>query len=75
MASSSSPTVKMPGSPILSVRNLSVAFTRPRAEAISAVRNVNWSISRGEVLALVGESGSGKSVSTLAVMGLLPKNA
>lgn len=74
MASSLQP-VGTPTPPLLSVRNLSVAFTRPRAEAIPAVRNVNWSISRGEVLALVGESGSGKSVSTLAIMGLLPKNA
>ncbi|XHE16820.1 ABC transporter ATP-binding protein (plasmid) [Agrobacterium deltaense] len=60
---------------LLEVCNLSVDFTHPHRPPTHAVRNVSWSLSRGEVLALVGESGSGKSVSTLAIMGLLPKNA
>jgi len=42
---------------------------------IAAVRNLSFSINPGEVLGLVGESGSGKSVTSLAIMGLLPTNA
>ncbi len=60
---------------LLQVRDLSVDFIHPPAAPTHAVRNVSWTLSRGEVLALVGESGSGKSVSTLAIMGLLPRNA
>jgi oligopeptide/dipeptide ABC transporter ATP-binding protein len=42
---------------------------------LPAVRDVSFSIAPGEVLGLVGESGSGKSVTSLAVMGLLPPQA
>jgi oligopeptide/dipeptide ABC transporter ATP-binding protein len=42
---------------------------------VHAVRGVDYALRRGEVLGIVGESGSGKSVSSLAVMGLLPKTA
>ncbi|WP_028033948.1 ABC transporter ATP-binding protein [Chelativorans sp. J32] len=63
------------GAPLVSVSGLTVSFDRHREEPIEAVRDVSWSIGSGEVLALVGESGSGKSVSALAVMGLLPRNA
>ena len=55
---------------ILEVRNLKVAF-----DGRTVVENVNFSLRRGTTLGIVGESGSGKSVSTLALMGLLPKNA
>ncbi len=41
----------------------------------AAVRDLNFSINPGEVLGLVGESGSGKSVTSLAIMGLLPPAA
>jgi peptide/nickel transport system ATP-binding protein len=55
---------------ILKVENLSVEF-RARNTVTKAVRNVSWSIGRGETLAILGESGSGKSVSASAVMGLI----
>lgn len=56
---------------ILSVRGLSVSFGRG-ASAVTALRDVSFSLARGRTLALVGESGSGKSVTSLALMGLLP---
>jgi peptide/nickel transport system ATP-binding protein len=56
---------------ILEVRDLTVTFPG----GIRAVRGVDYQVSRGEVLGIVGESGSGKSVTSLAVMGLLPRNA
>ncbi len=56
---------------LLEVEDLSVSF-RMQGGAVEAVRNVSFSIKRGETLALVGESGSGKSVSALSVLQLLP---
>ncbi len=59
---------------LLEVRNLSVEFpASPRP--LTAVRDLRFGISPGEVLGLVGESGSGKSVTSLAVMRLLPLQA
>ena len=55
---------------ILEVKNLSVAFG-----GRTVVENVSYSLQRGMTLGIVGESGSGKSVSSLALMGLLPKQA
>jgi len=42
---------------------------------VAAVRDLSFSIAPGEVLGLVGESGSGKSITSLAIMGLLPPSA
>ncbi|KRA97602.1 ABC transporter ATP-binding protein [Devosia sp. Root685] len=56
--------------PLLTVRNLSVDFHTARG-TVNAVKNVSWSVGRGETLAILGESGSGKSVSANAVMNLL----
>ena len=58
--------------PLLSVRNLQIAFRADKKTVIPAVKDVSFDIFENSTTALVGESGSGKSVSALAVMGLLP---
>ncbi|WP_019931926.1 ABC transporter ATP-binding protein [Nocardia sp. BMG111209] len=63
-----------PNVSLLEVSDLAVSFPGEEGR-IDAVRGVNYTVSDGEVLAIVGESGSGKSVSSLAVMGLLPDQA
>ena len=57
--------------PILSVRDLSVAFHQGGNTSI-AVDHISFEIKRGETVALVGESGSGKSVSANSILKLLP---
>ncbi|MEO8093847.1 MAG: ABC transporter ATP-binding protein [Pseudolysinimonas sp.] len=59
---------------LLEVRNLSVTFPQDTGD-VRAVRDISYTIDEGEFLGIVGESGSGKSVSSLAVMGLLPDTA
>ncbi|MEH3078509.1 MAG: ABC transporter ATP-binding protein [Quadrisphaera sp.] len=63
---------------LLEVRDLSVAFPGGSGRGSSssrAVDGVSFDVEAGRVAGLVGESGSGKSVTSMAVMGLLPKNA
>jgi peptide/nickel transport system ATP-binding protein len=62
--------VKSP--PILSARHLHISF-KQQNDWRQVVHDVNFELFPNEVLAIVGESGSGKSVSTLAILGLLPK--
>ena len=59
---------------LLHVHNLNVDFATAQG-IVTAVRDVSFSIAPGEVLGLVGESGSGKSVSSLAILKLLPPQA
>ncbi len=59
------------GAPLLTVDGLTVEFATA-AGWLAVVEDVGVSVARGETLGLVGESGSGKSVSSLAVMGLIP---
>ena len=60
--------------PVLDVRDLTVSFPGESGR-VQAVRGVSYSVRPGQVLGVVGESGSGKSVTSLAVMGLLPASA
>jgi glutathione transport system ATP-binding protein len=60
--------------PLLEVRDLTVKFPTEDG-VVNAVRGVSYTLAEREVLGIVGESGSGKSVSSLAVMGLLPRSA
>ncbi|MFP5371708.1 MAG: ABC transporter ATP-binding protein [Actinomycetes bacterium] len=64
----------VPGAPLLEVADLHVRFTTEDG-SVHAVRGVDYALRPGEVLGIVGESGSGKSVTSLAVMGLLPGSA
>ncbi|MGQ3027427.1 MAG: ABC transporter ATP-binding protein, partial [Ferrovibrionaceae bacterium] len=61
----------MSGETILSVEHLGVGF-KTGTRVVEAVRDVSFSIARGETVALVGESGSGKSVTALSELQLLP---
>lgn len=59
---------------LLEINDLSISFTNG-AETSAVVKNVSFEIGRGEALGVVGESGSGKSMTSLAIMGLLPPKA
>ncbi len=58
--------------PVLDVQNFSLRFSKDDSIP-SLVDDVSFSVHRGETLCIVGESGCGKSVTSLAVMGLLPR--
>src|SRR5262245_63966534 len=63
----------MSASPLLEIEGLKVTFRGRERRVTRAVDAVDLSLARGSTLGLVGESGCGKSVTSLAVMGLLPK--
>ena len=58
--------------PLLQVRNLRTVF-RGEDGDIAVIEGVSFSVDKGRTLAIVGESGCGKSVTSLSIMGLLPK--
>ncbi|MEU5529774.1 ABC transporter ATP-binding protein [Micromonospora chersina] len=58
---------------LLDVRDLSVVFQRRGERPFTAVDKVSFSVEPGQTVGLVGESGCGKSVTSLAIMGLLPR--
>ncbi len=57
---------------MLEIKGLSVAFKMSQ-EFVPVTRDISFNLSAGETLGIVGESGSGKSVTSMALMGLLPK--
>ena len=59
---------------MLSIQNLSIAF-KSNNELTTVVHNISFELQQQQILGIVGESGSGKSVTSLAVLGLLDKNA
>ncbi|GAA2733919.1 ABC transporter ATP-binding protein [Pedococcus aerophilus] len=59
--------------PLLSVRDLRVTFQRSGEKPFVAVDGVSFDVRPGQTVGLVGESGCGKSVTSLAIMGLLPQ--
>jgi peptide/nickel transport system ATP-binding protein len=58
--------------PLLSVRALTIAVPGPSGEEVSAVDGVSFDVDAGEIVALVGESGCGKTLTSLALVDLLP---
>jgi peptide/nickel transport system ATP-binding protein len=62
------------GAPVLEVCDLTVMIPTPGG-LLHAVRGISFDVRRGETVGLVGESGCGKSMTSLAIMGLLPKTA
>ena len=65
----------MTETPLIEIRDLRVTFRGDDGRTTHAVDTLDLAVARGATLGLVGESGCGKSVTSLAVMGLLPKQS
>src|SRR5271169_7151302 len=65
----------MTDTPLIEIRDLRVTFRGDDGRTTHAVDAVDLTVANGSTLGLVGESGCGKSVTSLAVMGLLPKHS
>ena len=65
-------TVSPNNNPLLSVEHLSVSLALPHG-TMPVLRDLSFTVSRGETLCLVGESGCGKSITALALLRLLPR--
>jgi peptide/nickel transport system ATP-binding protein len=63
-----------PAAPLLEVRDLCVTLPTARGP-VQVLRDVSFSMARGQTLGIIGESGCGKSMTALALMGLLPEGA
>jgi peptide/nickel transport system ATP-binding protein len=59
--------------PLLQIQNLEIAFQQDKV-FVPVIHKISYELFPNEIVGIVGESGSGKSVSSLAIMGLLPKN-
>src|SRR5690606_20854561 len=70
MARRATSPAEAPSPAILDVRNLETSFQKGRA-TVPAVRDISFSLDKGECLGLIGESGSGKSVTALSLLGLV----
>ncbi|MGI8552733.1 MAG: ABC transporter ATP-binding protein [Dehalococcoidia bacterium] len=62
-------------SSLLEVRNLSITIRPPHSPALPIVRDISFSVERGQVLAVLGESGSGKSMTIKSILRLLPSSS
>ena len=60
--------------PILLVKKLSVSFGKKKRQ-VEVIHDISFEIYENEILGVVGESGSGKSVTSMAILGLLPKKS
>jgi len=64
--------IRLPGSRLLEVDDLTVTFPTSRGDA-DVVKDISFTVDPGQTIGIVGESGSGKSMTSLAIMGLLPR--
>ncbi len=69
------PSVSQDGktAPLLEITGLTVGFPQYGTKSLAALRSINFSIARGEVVGLVGESGSGKTTLARSIMQLVPE--